>query len=149
MCYVSLSLCIYIFHQWALKNVFNVPLKYRLYNIHVILFTISSKILISCASVKIPWYFHILLSGFRFSTSLLYLQNFLYGSREMSQHLGRLIALSEDPGLIPSIHVRSHSCLQLQTQRIQHLLLATKVIKKTRCMHKRADKTPIPVKLLY
>lgn len=106
----------------------------------------SSKILITCGSVKTPRYFHILLSGFGFSTSFLYLQNFIYGSREKSQHLGRLVALSEDPGLIPSIHVRSHSCLQLQTQKIQHLLLASKVISKTRCMHKHADKTPIPIK---
>lgn len=58
----------------------------------------SSKILITCGSVKTPRYFHISLSGFRFSTSFLYLQNLLYGSREKSQHLGRLIALSEDPG---------------------------------------------------
>lgn len=106
----------------------------------------SSMVLIACGSVKTPRHFHILLSGFRFSTSLLYLQNFLYGAREMSQHLGRLIALSEDPGLIPSTHVRSHSCLQLQTQKIQHLLLASKVISKTHCMQKHEDETPIPIK---
>lgn len=35
------------------------------------------------------------------------------GSEEMVQQLGALAAISEDPGLVPSIRTVAHNCLQL------------------------------------
>jgi hypothetical protein len=43
----------------------------------------------------------------------------------MAQQLITLIALSEDPGLIPSTHKMAHKHLELQFQRIRCPLLAS------------------------
>ena len=36
---------------------------------------------------------------------------FFYGVREMAQQLKTLVALAEDPDLVPSIHMVTHKCL--------------------------------------
>jgi hypothetical protein len=45
--------------------------------------------------------------------SILLPQNSIKGAGEMAQQLGALIALTEDPDLIPSTHMVAHNCLYL------------------------------------
>lgn len=49
------------------------------------------------------------------------------GAGEVAQGLA-LVTLPEDPGSVPSTHMSTHNCLELQFQGIQHLHISVRYI---------------------
>jgi hypothetical protein len=48
------------------------------------------------------------------------------GIGEMAWWIRALVAISKEPGLVPTINMTSHNCLCFQYQEIQHLYMQAK-----------------------